>query len=149
MNNHEVSLEGRRILEAELLRRGASSVVWQRTRKVLLLATSADASRTVDIRVKVKRRGNWHTTIDEGRAIDGALVPQESGSFWILLDLGGSPRYWIVPEWWIRNHIYETHREYIAEHGGHRPVNDSSRHHSINEMGVAEWQDRWEVLGLF
>ena len=149
MNSNQVNREGRGIVEAELLRRGASSVVPQGTRRVLLLATSANASRTVDIRVKVKRRGNWHTSIDEGRAIDRSLAPEDSSSFWMLVDLGGPTRYWIVPEWWIRNHIYETHRDYIAEQGGHRPVNDSSRHHSINEMGIAQWQDRWEVLGLF
>jgi len=128
MSSYEVNLEGRRIVEAELLRRGASSVTSHRTRKVHLCATSSNNSRTVELKVKVKRKGNWHTRIEEGKVIDRPPTPENVKSFWLLLDVGGQPRYWIVPEWWIRNHIHETHQEHLNKHGGHRPKNDSSNH---------------------
>jgi hypothetical protein len=149
MKFSDVSREGRRLLTAELLRRGASLVVPQRSRKALLRATSADGSATANLRVKVKRRGSWQTSIDEGRPMDGEPTPEDARRFWVLLDIGGPTRYWIMPEWWIRNYLFEGHQQYLKEHGGHRPVNDLSRHSSIDEAGVAEWQDKWEVLGLF
>ena len=149
MSSHDVNLEGRKIVEAELLRRGASSVTSHGTRKVHLCATSSNNSRTVELKVKVKRKGNWHTRIEEGKVIDSPLSPEDVRSFWLLLDLGGQPRYWIVPEWWIRNHIHETYQPYLNKHGGHRPKNDNSNHHAIYESQLKKWQDKWEILSIF
>jgi hypothetical protein len=56
-------------------------------------------------------------------------------NFWVFVDFGGEPRYWIVPEWWIRSDIHEAHQQYLQKHGGHRAENDDSNHHSIEEAG--------------
>lgn len=149
MSNHEINREGRKVVEAELLKRGASSVTAHGTRTVHLYATNSDNSRTVELRVKVKRKCNWHTRIEEGKVIDRPPVPKDVKSYWILLDVGGQPRYWIVPEWWIRNNIHETHRDHLNKHGGHRPKNDSSNHCAIYEDRIKMWQDKWEILGIF
>src|SRR5207237_931594 len=64
MNSHELNREGRRNVEAELLRRGAASVTSRGTRKIHLHATNSNHSLTVELQVKTKRKGNWHTRTD-------------------------------------------------------------------------------------
>jgi hypothetical protein len=53
------------------------------------------------------------------------------------------------PGMWIRNDIYKRHQDYLAVYGGHRPNNPASEHHLITIARVAEWQDTWDVLGIF
>jgi len=148
MNSHETNSKGREIVKTELLRLGAGSVaeVIEKS-KVRLNATSSDGSRTVTIRVKVKRKENWHSTASEGMSSD--VAPKKEINFWVFVDLGSVPKFWVVPDWWIRNDIYEKHEQYIKEHGGHRPINDDSDHHSIEESRLEEWQDKWEILKIF
>ena len=74
--------------------------------------------------------------------------------FWVLVDLGprgggDSPKYFVMPDGWIRRHIKEHHDWWLAIHGGQRPVNPASPHVAIQPNAVEEWQDRWDVLGIF
>lgn len=150
MANQEVSFEGRRRVEAELLQRGAGSVTFIGKRKSLLQATNSDHSRTGEIRVKTKRRGNWHTTINEAKPADKPEEAfQEVKDFWMFVDLRAKPIYWIVPDWWIRNDIYQAHQKYLSKHGGSRPKNDNSNHHSIDETRLEKWKGKWDILGIF
>ena len=149
MNGNEVNLEGKRNVEAELRRRGAASVSYHKheTKIEYLHSSNAEDSRTVRIQVKVKRKGSWHTTGSAGEQTD--TPPEDVSKFWIFVDLGGKPRYWIVPEWWIKNNIYEVHKQYLAKNNGHRPVNDASDHHGIVEKRLEGWLERWDLLGIF
>ena len=149
MGNFEVNQEGRRKVEAELLKRGAGSVIFIKSRKSLLRATNSDHSRTVELRVKTKRKGNWHTTSNEAKKAEKELDFKDVTDFWVFVDMGDVPRYWIVPDWWIRNDINQTHEQYLNKHGGHRPQNDKSNHHSIEESRLGDWQNNWEILGIF
>jgi len=149
MNSHELNREGRRNVEAELLRRGAASVTSRGTRKIHLHATNSNHSRTVEIQVKTKRKGNWHTRTDEAKPTDTPLDLENVRNFWVFVYLGGTPKYWIVPDCWIRNDIHEAHQQYLNKHGGYRPKNDASNHHSINESRLENWQNNWGILGIF
>lgn len=151
MSSHELNREGRKIVEAELLRRGAASVTSSGTRKILLHATNASDSRMVEIKVKVKskRKGNWHTRSDEGKPTDTIPDLKDVCNYWVFVVLDSTPRYWIVPDWWIRNNIHDVHQQYLKKHGGHRPVNDNSNHHSIDENRLELWEDKWDTLGIF
>jgi hypothetical protein len=78
--------------------------------------------------------------------------PADETNFWVFVDLGdldASPRYWVVPDWWIRDNIYKTHKTYLDSHGGKRARNPDSTHHSINESRLEEWQEQWDILGIF
>jgi hypothetical protein len=44
--------------------------------------------------------------------------------------------------------IHRAHEAFLAEHGGTRPLNPKSTHHGIGTERVAEWRDRWDLLGL-
>lgn len=149
MNSHELNREGRRRVEAELLQRGAASVTSSGTRKACLYATNSSHSRTIDVLVKTKQKGNWHTKAPE--AVETTTPPDSSivSKFWVFVDFSGAPQYWIVPDWWIRNDIHIAHKKYLEKHGGHRARNDNSNHHSIEEGRLEGWQDKWEILGVF
>jgi len=117
------------------------------TRNVRLHATNSNGTRNVEIRVKAKRKGNWHSTVEDGSPADDPLI--DTRSFWIFVDFGGEPKYWIVPDVWMRNDIHVAHLDYLSRHGGHRAKNDRSNHHSIAEARLDKWQDRWDILNVF
>ena len=149
MNSHELNSEGRKKVEAELLRRGAASVTSHGTRKIHLQAANSSHSRTVELQVKTKQKGNWHTTTDEAKQTVTPPDSKEVRNFWVFVDFGGAPRYWIVPDWWLRNDIDEAHKRYLNKRDGHRAKNDNSNHHSIEESRLENWQNKWEILDIF
>lgn len=150
MNSHQVAGVGRSFVESELRKRGATSVTFIGKQKIYLQVSNSDQNRTVQIQVKTKRgKGNWHSRTDEAEEIKTPPNPEDIRKFWVFVDLSGSHKYWIVPDWWIRNNIFEAHREYTNKYGGGRAKNDSSNHHSIDEKRLTEWQDRWEILNIF
>jgi hypothetical protein len=68
----------------------------------------------------------------------------------VLVDLRlAAPKYFVMPEWWIKNDIYDAHADYLAAHGGVRPGKPDSLHHAIPVARVDQWRDRWDVLGIF
>ena len=151
MNSHELNLEGRKRIEAELLKRGAASVTQTSRggRRVYLLATNSNHSRTVELRIKTKQKGSWHATTDDATPTEAPPKPMDVKSYWVFVDFSSEPRYWIVPDWRIRNDIHNAHQKYLQKHGGHRAKNDDSNHHSIEESRLEQWQDNWEILDIF
>jgi hypothetical protein len=151
MNSHDLNREGRRKVEAELLRRGAASVTStsRGTRRIYLVATNTSSSRAVQLRVKTKQKGSWHSTTDEAKQGNAPVNSEEVKNFWVFVDLADQPKYWIVPEWWIRSDIHEAHQRYIQKHDGHRVRNDESNHHSIEQSRLKQWEEHWEILDIF
>ncbi|MCS7303113.1 MAG: hypothetical protein NZ606_06745 [Candidatus Kapabacteria bacterium] len=146
----QVGRAGEYFVVAELNKRGAFAIPSAgNIPGIDIIACNSDRSRTVYIQVKTKRRGkNWHSTIAGCRPTPPN--PDEH-NFWVFVDLGEigePPRYWVVPEWWINDNIYWAHQEYLRRHGGVRPGNPDSLHHSIDESRLEEWKDRWDVLGI-
>lgn len=147
-NNHQVNRAGRNYVAAELHRRAAEDVViGQKRSEPDVRASNHDRSRTVEITVKAKTRGDWQPSIDSGHPRQPEEDPTE---FWVLVDLGRqAPIYFVMPSWWIENNIYEVHQAYLARHGGHRAVTDESKHHGLAQERVEEWRNRWDILGIF
>lgn len=153
-SNQRVARAGEHFVAAELNKRGAYAVTFAGNMpKIDLLACNSDQSRTIQIQVKTKRGGrSWHSSIVDCMAMEAPSNPLNVIKFWIFVDLGEQnvvPRYWIVPDWWIRNDIYKTHQEYLNRHGGKRVRNPDSKHHSIEEKRLDEWQSKWEILEIF
>ena len=150
----QVGRAGEYFVVAELNKRGAFAVAFAGNMpKIDLMACNEDQSRTVHIQVKTKSAGRtWHSSIVGSKLMDQPESAQDETNFWIFVDLGEleeSPSYWIVPNWWILNDIYNEHSAYLGKHGGQRPGNPDSTHHSIHQQRLEEWQDRWDVLGIF
>ena len=144
---YQVARSGEYFVAAELYRRGAYAVPFaDNMPHIDLMASNIDQSRMVTIQVKTKRSGSWHTTIERGQLREDE--PNEA-RFWIFVELVEIPRYYIVPEWWIQNDIHHAHQDYLNQHGGHRPRNSSSNHHSVSTKRIQQWHDRWDLLGIF
>ncbi|MGQ9849430.1 MAG: hypothetical protein ACUVSU_05195 [Aggregatilineaceae bacterium] len=149
--NQQVARAGEHFVAAELNKRGAYAVTFAGNMpKIDLIACNKDQSRTVFLQVKTKSgRGTWHSNIREGRQQEEL---ENETNFWVFVDLGDlgkSPRYWIVPDWWIRNNIRETHKAYLDRHGGTRARTPESEHHAIAESRLEAWKDRWDILDIF
>lgn len=148
--NQQVARAGEHFVVAELNKRGAFAVSFAGNMpKIDLVACNQDESRTVHIQVKTKGGGRrWHASIVGAKPMQPAA---EETRYWVFVDLGpadGHPRYWIAPEWWVRNDIYRAHRAYLDAHGGRRARSQESTHHAIDESRLTEWAGRWDVLGI-
>lgn len=151
VRNQQVGRAGEYFVVAELNKRGAFAVPFAGNMpKIDIIACNSDEGRTVYIQVKTKRGGNtWHSS-----TVDGHPMSENANetNFWMFVDLGdinAPPRYWIVPDWWIKNDIYTAHQHYLNKHGGVRPGNRRSTHHAIAESRLEKWKDRWDILGIF
>jgi hypothetical protein len=149
--NQQVARAGEYYVVAELNKRGAFAVPFAGNMpRIDVLACNSEESRTIHVQVKAKRGGKtWHSSIVGSQP----MVPKDDErNFWVFVDLGdvqASPRYWIVPDWWIRNDIYQIHQAYLNKHGGIRPGNPDSTHHSIDESRLEQWKGHWDILGIF
>ena len=153
-SNQQVARAGEHFLAAELNKRGAYAVTFAGNMpKIDLLACNSDQSRTVQIQVKTKKGGqSWHSSIVDCTAMEEPPNLLDVIKFWVFVDLGeynAAPRYWIVPDWWMRDDIHAAQQEYLSRHGGRRARNPESTPHSIEEQRLAEWQGKWEILGIF
>jgi hypothetical protein len=147
-SNLQVARAGQFLVAAELSLLGAADVsfVEERRRKELH-ATSADG-RTIEIKVKTKRSGDWQPSLREAEPQPAAT---ENERFWIFVDLSkpeARPGFFVVPEPWMQRDIREVHQAYLARHGGHRALTPASKHHAVREDRIAEWKDRWDLLGV-
>ena len=138
-------------MAAELHRRGAYAVTFSGNMpNIDILASDVAQLRTVSIQVKTKSAGTWHTSVVRGEPRD---ENRDEIRFWVLVDIGRDPKvppgFWVVPEWWMLNHIHARHHERLEYHGGARLRNPDSKHFAIVPKNVADWRDRWDLLGIF
>jgi hypothetical protein len=149
-NPQQVARAGEHYVAAEIHRRGGyASTFAGNMPDIDILACDSERTRVVLVQVKTKgaKSKRWQSSIDRGHA---RSPEPESLRFWALVDLRSSPPdVYVIPEWWIENDIYESHRAYLAKRGGRRARNPDSKHHAITVARVAEWRGRWELLGIF
>lgn len=149
LNATQVGRAAEHYVTAEIHRRGGYAACFGGNMPAIdVLATNRGQSRTVTVQVKAKLGGSgWQTSTTRGarREQEDACV-----RFWILVDLRpATPLYYVMPEWWIQNDIFETHAGYLARHGGQRRGGSDSTHHGIATSRVEQWADRWDLLGIF
>ena len=96
-------------------------------------------------RLSARASGTWQSNTNYG----DAYAPEESGRFWIFVDLiRPQPAFYIAPEWFVKRDIARTHAEYLARNGGERAITKDSTHHQISLPRIQQWRDRWHVVGL-
>jgi Holliday junction resolvase-like predicted endonuclease len=148
--NQQTARAGEYYVAAELSRRGVYAVTFAGNMpKIDILASNTDQSRTVKIQIKTRKSGTWQCSIDDGKPIK---KKEEEDRFWIFVDLtkeNEPPEFYIVPDDWIRNNIYETHKAYLDKRFGTRPITLKSKHHAIEAKRLIEWKNKWELLRIF
>lgn len=149
----QVGRAGELFIAAEIHRRGGYAVTFSGNMPGIdILASDATHNNRITIQVKTKGPGSlgWQTTIARGRPQHDVPAGEEDGRYWVLVDLRAAhPEFYVMPEWWIRDDIYVSHRDYLARNGGVRPgKNPASTHHAISIARVAQWKDSWQTLDI-
>src|SRR3954454_640157 len=139
-STQHVARAGQLFVAAELTLRGAHDVrTVTEGRRSELIATSQDRARTVGLRVKSKRAGDWQPSLLEA---EPGERPLSHDRFWVFVDLSQPsqrPHYYLVPEPWIQRNIREAYAEAVARHGGHRERTPESTHHKVDKDRIAQW----------
>jgi hypothetical protein len=112
-----------------------------------IIANNKKLTHEISIIVKSRRKRIWHASIDDGRL---CKEQEDESNYWVFVDLTvpKSPDYFVIPDWWIRNNIYETHQAYLEDHGGRRPGNQNSKHSAVLSEHIKQWKNRWDILGI-
>ena len=128
----------------EVTRRGGRARVEPAGTTREVVVTGEDYDGEVRLLVRARTAGDWHTRASYGepRAED-----EHPGAFWVLVHLSpGTAQCYVVPDWWMRNDIYDTHADSPRTHGGARALSPDSDHHAIRTERVAQWLGRWDRL---
>lgn len=112
-----------------------------------LTACGRKSTQEISLRVKTCKNGPWHIPVSEG-----SKARERTGDtdFWVLVDITDihQPRFYIIPDNWLRNYIYTRHQAFLMAHGGTRPISPDSDHHQVTVDDVAQWNERWDLLHL-
>ena len=146
VSKQQIDQAGINFVAAELSRRGffASILANNLFKNIDIIATNANQTRTVMITVNTRRRGVWYASANDGKP--SKKIPDET-NFWIFVSIGKLtelPNYYIVPEWWGRNDIYNETKGFLL----HKAKSNTYMHHGINVNRIEQWKDRWDILGL-
>ena len=139
-------IAGEYFVGAELSRRGyVASITLRNTRGIDILASNADATKSVGIQVKTNQKAGkkWilNAKVEKGAATNLVFV------FVRLNGHNGAPKYHIVPRADVAKYVSEDHKEWLGKPGrkGQAHKDNSIR----NFADVDEkYLDRWDLLGL-
>jgi len=131
---------------AELSRRGyVASVTLRNTRGMDVIATNADASRSVGISVKTNKtnRKDWMVNEKAESFLSETL-------FYVFVNLKGvgeNPAFHVVPSKVVATSVYESHRAWLSKlkKSGEARKDSSMRRFTDPEN---KYLDRWDLLGL-
>jgi hypothetical protein len=146
-DNQSTAERGRRLAAQALQDRGARVTEKRQGNKVFLEVRGSDPSARILVRVKTRTGGTWQGSIRDG---DPDPAPSRPPVFWVFVDLesAGSPRFFIVPDDWMRRNIHDAHQAYLRRHGGERAHSKDSTHHAIEPRRILQWKDRWDLIEL-
>jgi hypothetical protein len=119
---------GEYFVAGELSRRGyVASITLRNTRGIDILASNADATRSVGIQVKAKQvaRAGWILNKKSEEAPDGELA---DNLFYVFVSLNGlgAPSYYVVPR-----SVVATYTGSITQTGSQRRVSGTKRTKTI------------------
>lgn len=148
---HQISsslagVAGEYFVAAELSRRGyVASISLRNTRGIDILATNAEASRTITIQCKTNQTGKKQWVLGEQ-----AEAFHSPTHFYIFVKLGSldqRPAYYIVPSRIVAERIAADHKKWLST------VGRNGRPHKDNPVRrfrdlADEYLERWDLLGL-
>ncbi len=130
----------------ELKRRECKNIETLQSGNKRTISFESPNGDTYHITTRSKNTGTWQTTIDYGEKTN---EPPFETNYWVFIDIETSPpRFYITPEWWIINNIWEVHSNYLRKYGGKRAKSDDSKHHGITLDRIKKWESQWDLLGL-
>lgn len=130
---------------AELSRRGyVASLTLRNTRGIDVLASNADATKSVGIQVKTSQssRADWMMN-----AKAEADVAENLCYVFVSLPTRGEPVFYIVPRPVVSAYVRDSHKLWLATpgRGGKKHMDNPVRRFKDPK---GEYKDRWDLLGL-
>ena len=137
---------GEYFVAAELSRRGyVASLTLRNTRGIDVLASNADATKSVGIQVKTSQgnHADWMLNVK-------AETDRGSHLFYVfvLLPVQGEPSYYVVPSADVAKSVRDSHKLWEE-----KPGRKGQRHSLTNTIRVfsdpdGHYKDQWDLLGL-
>jgi hypothetical protein len=145
LNKVLTGVAGEYFVAAELSRRGyVASLTLRNTRGIDILASNADATRSVGIQVKTNSGRKPHWLLSQKAESDTA-----ENLFYVFVDLNGieAPEYYVVPRAKVAEYVSKNHKAWLAKPGlGGKAHRETPMRVFRDPKG--EYRDRWELLGL-
>jgi hypothetical protein len=138
-------IAGEYFVAAELSRRGyVASLTLRNTRGIDILASNADATKSVGIQVKTNQGNKKQWILSEKAESDTA-----ENLFYVFVNLNGrgTPEYHIVPRADVANFVREDHAAWRATPGRTGKPHGESKIRVFRDKDDA-YRDRWDLLGL-
>lgn len=137
---------GEYFVAAELSRLGyVASITLRNARGIDILASDADAKRSVGIQVKTTQRSSKEWMLNKKAEKDSA-----ANLFYVFVNLnhGKAPEYHIVPRATVAKYIREDYAAWMKV-----PRRDGKSHDPDNTLRKfriedEKYRDRWDLLGL-
>ena len=137
---------GEYFVAAELSRRGhIASISLRNTRGIDILATNADASRSVTIQCKTNQLSETSWMLN-----DKCESFASENHFYVFVVLGGPlerPRYHVVPSAAVAKHTRDGHRNWLNTPGLRGRAHVDSPIRKFDDS-ANEYLERWDLLGL-
>ena len=140
---------GEYFVAGELSRRGyVASITLRNTRGIDILASNADATRTVAIQVKTRQdTGTAWVLSQKQEELPDSGEAQQLFYVFVSLNGAGAPSYHVVPRAVVAKFIRSNHAQWLATPGMKGQAHkDSSMRKFVDSKGT--YRDAWHLLGL-
>src|SRR5262245_3256398 len=141
----QVGIAGEYLVAAELSRRGyVASVTLRNTRGIDILASNADATKSVGIQVKATQRSQPRWMMSSKAEKDTA---ENLFYVFVCLPPGSTPTFYIVPRRVVAQYVRKSHARWLATPGVRGEVHRDSDFRNFRDTD-GKYRDRWDLLGL-
>jgi hypothetical protein len=145
LSSVQTGIAGEYFVAAELSRRGyVASITLRNTRGIDVLASNADATKSVGIQVKTCQGSKPDWMMNRKAEAD---LAQNLFYVFVCLPAAGEPRFYIVPRSDVAKYVRESHKNWLATPGRRgQPHRDSDMRRFKDPDGT--YEGRWDLLGL-
>jgi hypothetical protein len=136
---------GEYFVAAELSRRGyVASLTLRNTRGIDVLASNADATKSVGIQVKTCSGTKPDWVLNKKAEVD---LAENLFYIFVCLPTRGEPSFYIVPRSVVAKSVRESHAEWLATPGlkGRQHQDNPMRRFKDKE---GKYRDKWDLLKL-
>ena len=141
----QTGVSGEYFVAAELSRRGfVASLTLRNTRGIDVLASNADATKSVGIQVKTCSGTKPDWILNKKAEVD---LAENLFYIFVCLPVRGEPSFYVVPRREVAKSVRDSHKEWLATPGlrGHQHQDNEMRRFKDKE---GKYKDRWDLLGL-
>jgi hypothetical protein len=145
LSNIQTGVAGEYFVAAELSRRGVvATLTLRNTRGIDILASNADATKSVGIQVKTSQ-GNRPVWLMNAKA----EVDLAENLFYVFVSLPtkGEPLFYVVPRATVAQFVRDDHSKWLATPGREGQQHGPSNMRKFKDAD-GKFKDRWDLLGL-